>query len=126
MARIFRHHVSPVKLTLAAVDIGLIAVCAFIAEWQRLSWLDIEISQSLTSIVAKLVIPVVTFPVLLGFGAYQSDAVGDVRVFAFRLVLASLVSILILAAVAYLLPVIPLWRSILVLSFVFIGVALLL
>ena len=126
MARIFRHHVSPVKLTLAAVDVSLIVVCAFLAEWQRLTWLDIEIVQNFTSVAAKLVIPIVTFPVLLGFGAYQSDAVGDVRVFALRLGLASLVSILILAAIAYLLPVIPLWRSILVLTFAFIGVALLL
>ncbi len=126
MARIFRHHVSPVKLTLAAVDVVLIGLCAFLAEWQRLVWLGIELEPSLVGVVAKLVIPVVTFPILLGFGAYQSDAMGDLRVFAFRMVLACFVSILVLAAIAYLLPVIPLWRSILVLSFACIGVALML
>lgn len=119
MARIFRHHVSPVKLTLAVVDVILVLASAFAAEWLRLYALDLVPEQSLTSVFAKLAIPTVTFPILLGFGAYQSEAMGDFRVFALRLMAAIGVSTLVLAALAYLLPVIPLWRSILVLSMLF-------
>lgn len=126
MARIFRHHVSPVKLTLAAVDVALITACAFCAEALRFGMLDLPVLQTPTALASKIMIPIVTFPILLGFGAYQSDAMGDLRVFAFRLVAAILTSILVLAAMAYLLPVIPLWRSIMLLSFGFSGLSLLL
>lgn len=126
MARIFRHHVSPVKLTLAVADIILITGSAFLAEWLRWAALDLELVQSVTSIVAKLAIPVVTFPLLLGFGAYQSDAMGDLKIFFSRSMAAMFVSILVLAAMAYLLPAIPLWRSILFLSFLLAGLLILL
>ena len=123
MARIFRHHVSPVKLTLAAIDVVLIAGCAFFAEWLRFQMLDLHNVQSLTTIAAKTAIPISTFPILLGFGAYQSDAMGDLRVFGIRLIAALLAATLVLAAIAYLFPVLPLWRSILVMSFGLAGLA---
>lgn len=123
MARIFRHHVSPVKLTLAGVDFGLITACAFFAEWLRFEMLDLQMVQTPTIIFAKLMVPLVTFPILLGFGAYQSDAMGDLKIFGYRLIAALFVSVLTLAAIAYLLPVLPLWRSILVMSFAMAGVA---
>lgn len=123
MARIFRHHVSPVKLTLAAVDVLLIAGCAFFAEWLRFEMLGLGNGQTLTTVVAKLAVPLLTFPILLGFGAYQSDAMGDLRVFGVRLVTALFAAMLVLAATAYLFPVLPLWRSILVMSFAMSGVA---
>lgn len=119
MARIFRHHVSPVKLTLAVFDVVLITGSAFAAEALRFAMLDLSLDQTATSVIAKLVIPLVTFPILLGLGAYQSDAMGDLRVFSVRMIIAMIVSLLLLAALAYLLPVIPLWRSILLLSFLF-------
>ncbi len=123
MARIFRHHVSPVKLTLAAVDVLLIAGSAFLAEWLRFEMLGLGNGQSLTTIIAKLTVPVFTFPILLGFGAYQSDAMGDLRVFGFRLIAAIFASMLVLAATAYLFPVLPLWRSILLMSFAMAGIS---
>lgn len=123
MARIFRHHVSPVKLTLAAIDVVLIAGCAFFAEWLRFQTLDLHNVQSFTTIAAKSAIPVFTFPILLGFGAYQSDAMGDLRVFGIRLISALFAAMLVLAAIAYLFPVLPLWRSILVMSFGLAGLA---
>lgn len=118
MARIFRHHVSPVKLTLAIADVALITGSAFLAEWLRWHALDLELVQNLTAFVAKLAIPIITFPLLLGFGAYQSDALSDLRIFFFRTLAAMATSLFVLAAIAYLLPALPLWRSILVLSFI--------
>ncbi|MBO6503790.1 MAG: TIGR03013 family PEP-CTERM/XrtA system glycosyltransferase [Kordiimonadaceae bacterium] len=123
MARIFRHHVSPVKLTLAAADVLLIASCAFFAEWLRFEMLELGSFQTVTTVAAKLAIPILTFPILLGFGAYQSDAMGDLRVFGIRLIAALLVSLMGLAAIAYLFPVLPLWRSILLMSIVMSGAA---
>lgn len=116
MARIFRHHVSPVKLTLAVTDVVLITGCAFIAEWLRLSALDLNFGQSSASLIAKLAIPAYAFPLLLGFGAYQSDAMGDMKVFFPRMIVAMTSAFLLTAALAYLLPTLPLWRSILLLS----------
>ena len=124
MARIFRHHVSPVKLTLAITDVALIAGCAFLAEWLRLSALDLSFDQTLVSVSAKLAIPAFAFPLLLGLGAYQSDAMGDMKVFFPRMIVAMTSGILLTAALAYLLPTLPLWRSILLLSFVFSTVAI--
>lgn len=117
MARIFRHHVSPIKLTLAVTDVVLITGCAFFAEWLRLSALDLDYVQSSASLVAKLAIPLFAFPLLLGFGAYQSDAMGDMKVFFPRMIVALITGLLLTAAFAYLLPTLPLWRSILLLSF---------
>lgn len=117
MARIFRHHVSPVKLTLAMVDIALITGCTFFAEWLRLSALDLSVAQSSAAMTAKLAIPLFSFPLLLGFGAYQSDAMGDMKVFFPRMAVAMFTGFLLTAALAYLLPTLPLWRSILSLSF---------
>lgn len=125
MARIFRHHVSPVKLTLAITDVVLIAGCAFLAEWLRLSSLDLNYAQTAVSIAAKLAIPALTFPLLLGLGAYQSDAMGDLKIFFPRMVVAFVVGILLTAALAYLLPALPLWRSILLLAFAFSAIAIL-
>ncbi len=125
MARIFRHHVSPVKLALAVTDIVLITGSAFLAEWLRWNALDLELLQTATSMIGKLSIPIVTFPLLLGFGSYQSDAMGDLKIFFFRIVAAMSVSVLLLAALAYLLPAIPLWRSILLMSFAIAGTAVL-
>ncbi len=119
MARIFRHHVSPVKLTLAITDVVLIAGCVFLAEWLRLSSLELSYAQTAASVVAKLAIPAFTFPLLLGFGAYQSDAMGDMKIFFPRMVVAFVVGILLTATLAYLLPTLPLWRSILLLAFAF-------
>jgi len=117
MARIFRHHVSPIKLTLAVTDVVLITGCAFLAEWLRLSSLDLGFGQSSTSLISKFAIPLFAFPLLLGFGAYQSDAMGDMKVFFPRMIVALVTGFLLTAALAYLLPTLPLWRSILLLSF---------
>lgn len=117
MARIFRHHVSPIKLTLAVTDVVLITGCAFIAEWLRFSSLDLAFVQSSASLISKLAIPLFAFPLLLGFGAYQSDAMGDMKVFFPRMIVALVTGFLLTAALAYLLPTLPLWRSILLLSF---------
>lgn len=126
MARIFRHHVSPIKLTLALVDLALVVACAFLAEWLRWDFAGLEVQQSLPNIIGKLAIPAVTLPLLLGFGAYQSDALADIKVFFVRLAAAMTTSILVLAAIAYMLPALPLWRSILLLSFVLSGTSVLL
>jgi len=119
MARIFRHHVSPVKLTLAATDFVLIAGCTFLAEWLRLSGLGLDVTQTPASLIAKMAIPIFAFPLLVGFGAYQSDAMGDMKVFLPRMLVAMLTGVLLTAALAYLMPTLPLWRSIMLLSFIF-------
>ncbi len=124
MARIFRHHVSPVKLALAVSDFILIAGCTFLAEWLRMTALDLDVTQTLASLIAKLAIPMFAFPLLVGFGAYQSDAMGDMKVFFPRMIVAMLTGILLTAALAYLLPTLPLWRSIMLLSFVFSSAAI--
>lgn len=125
MARIFRHHVSPVKLTLAVTDFALVVGCAFLAEWLRWYSLDLGYSQTATAFLAKMAIPVITLPLLLGFGAYQSDALSDLKIFFVRMVTALTASFLALAALAYMLPALPLWRSILLLTFVLSGASIL-
>lgn len=125
MARIFRHHVSPVKLTLAITDVALITGCVFLAEWLRYSSLNLTYTPSAISVIAKLAIPTLTFPLLLGLGAYQSDAMGDMKVFFPRMIVAFVVGLLLTATLAYLLPALPLWRSILLLAFAFSAITVL-
>jgi len=126
MARIFRHHVSPVKLALAVTDFVLIAGCVFLAEWLRMSILDLDVKQTLASLIAKSAIPIFAFPLLVGFGAYQSDAMGDMKVFFPRMIVAMLTGFLLTAALVYLLPTLPLWRSIMLLSFILSSAAIIL
>ena len=113
MARIFRHHVSPVKLTLAVADFTAILAAAFVAEYYRYSALGLTLDQTFVSFFAKLTIPIVLVPILLGLGAYQSDSINDMKVFFVRLITSIVISIFLLAAIAYFFPVLPLWRSIL-------------
>lgn len=116
MARIFRHHVSPIKLTLAAVDTLAIFVACLGAEWLRHEWAGLDYHPTFVGILAKIIMTVVTVMILLGVGGYQGQAVSTVRVFFVRAVLAIVISLAAFAVIAYLLPTIPLWRSILLLS----------
>ncbi|WP_262695009.1 TIGR03013 family XrtA/PEP-CTERM system glycosyltransferase [Kordiimonas aquimaris] len=126
MARIFRHHVSPVKLTLAVADFIAVFGSAFLAEYYRYWALDLSLDQTAVSFFAKLTIPIVLVTILLGLGAYQSDAIRDMKVFFVRLSTSLLISIFLLAAIAYLFPVLPLWRSILFITLVISGSLILL
>lgn len=116
MVRIFRHYVSPIKLTLAISDFVLIAIATFAAEWLRHEWLGLELETSLQSFLAKILVPVFLSPILLGTGGYQSDSIRDIKVFALRLLVAVSAAGVVLSAFLYFFPILPLWRSILVLS----------
>jgi len=126
MARIFRHYVSPVKLTIATVDFIVVAGAAFVAEWARYSWLDLDMGGSWEALLAKILFPVFFIPILLGMGGYQSDAIRDVKVFFVRLLAAVTATGVTLAALLYLLPMLPFWRSILLLTMLISGAGLLL
>jgi len=121
MVRIFRHYVSPVKLTLAAVDFLIVLVAVFLAEWVRHNIAGIEAGYSFQSFIAKLLVPITAIPVLLGVGGYQSDALSDTRVFLVRLLVAAVGIAVVLSAILYLLPMLPLWRSIMALTLIFAG-----
>ncbi|MBL4837994.1 MAG: TIGR03013 family PEP-CTERM/XrtA system glycosyltransferase [Kordiimonadaceae bacterium] len=118
MVRIFRHYVSPVKLTLAVMDFMVFLGAVFLAEWLRYSYLDLHLSSNAQSMVAKVLVPVIILPILLGVGGYQSDALRDTRVFFVRLGAAVFGAAIILSAALFMLPTLPLWRSILVLTIV--------
>lgn len=122
MVRIFRHYVSPVKLTLALTDFVVLLAAVFIAEWLRYYAADLSLPDyDGRSIVAKTLLPLVSIPILLGVGGYQSDALRDTRVFFVRLLAGALGAGILLSALLYLLPMLPLWRSILVLTILFGG-----
>jgi sugar transferase (PEP-CTERM system associated) len=118
MVRIFRHYVSPVKLSLAITDFAVILGATFAAEWLRHSWLGIELNPNFQITLAKFLVPLFFTPILLGLGGYQSDAVRDVKVFSLRLIIALFATAVVLSAFLYFFPVLPLWRSILVLAMV--------
>ena len=116
MARIFRHHVSPVKLTLAIVDAFAVFCATLGAEWLRYNWAGLEYDLTFVGIFAKCAITIVTMMILVGIGGYQGQAVSAVRVFFVRATIAIGISLIAFAVIAYLLPTIPLWRSILLLT----------
>ncbi len=126
MVRIFRHYVSPVKLSLAAIDFLLIFAASIGAEWLRYWSLDLPgmIDFSLAGWVAKALLPIVSLPVLIGVGVYQSESLADFRVFWVRLAVGLLFGALVAAAILFLLPGLPLWRSIMVLAVMLSSVAL--
>lgn len=126
MVRIFRHYVSPIKLALASIDFVLIFGCAVAAEVLRYASLDLPLTVSggVTGWAAKLLIPLINLPVLLGVGVYQSESLSDFRVFWLRLAVGLVVSAMIASAVLYLFPMVPLWRSILLLAVVLSSIAL--
>jgi len=121
MARIFRHYVSPIKVTLAIADFVVVIGSVFLAEWIRYTWLGLMYESSAQVLVAEFLVPVVVVSVLLGVGGYQSDAIRDVRVFMVRLMVTVFVSSVLLSAFLYLLPMLPLWRSILILAMLLSG-----
>jgi len=125
MIRIFRHYVSPVKVTLAVTDFLGVSAAVFLAEWARYSWLGYEADIGWQAFAAKLLVPLIFIPILLGVGGYQSDSIRDMRVFAARLFTAIIVASIVLAAFLYLLPMLPLWRSILLLAMLLSGLILL-
>ena len=89
MVRIFRHYVSPVKLTLAVTDFAVVLAAVFFAEWARYAWLGLEITPSWQALLAKALVPAIFVPILLGVGGYQSDAIRDFRVFMVRLLVTT-------------------------------------
>ncbi|MCK0070450.1 TIGR03013 family PEP-CTERM/XrtA system glycosyltransferase [Kordiimonas sp. 5E331] len=88
----------------------------FFAEWLRFYVIDFPFELGLQAVVAKVLVPVFMVPVLLGVGGYQSDAVRDLRVFIIRLVVSVVAVSVAVSALLYFLPMLPLWRSILVLA----------
>jgi sugar transferase (PEP-CTERM system associated) len=125
MARIFRHYVSPIKLTLAAADFAVVLGGVFLAESARHAWLGLNLELGWQALIAKIIVPMIVVPILLGVGGYQSDAIRDTRVFAVRLMVAIGGSSIALAAFLYLLPMLPLWRSILLLAMLISGALML-
>ncbi|WP_262691485.1 TIGR03013 family XrtA/PEP-CTERM system glycosyltransferase [Kordiimonas aestuarii] len=121
MVRIFRHYVSTVKLTLALVDFGLIAGCVVLAEIARYAAIDqsIGLATGLAAWAAKLLVPLVSVSALLGVGTYHSDAMQDFRIFSIRLAVGLFAAGIFMSALLYFLPMLPLWRSILLLALVF-------
>lgn len=126
MVRIFRHYVSPVKLTLAVSDFLVVTAAVFVAKWARYQWLGLEAEHGWQALIAQMLVPVVVVPILLGVGGYQSDAIRDVRVFMVRLLVSLFAASVTLSAFLYLLPMLPLWRSILVLAMTLSGASILL
>ncbi|SDD59517.1 TIGR03013 family XrtA/PEP-CTERM system glycosyltransferase [Kordiimonas lacus] len=120
MVRIFRHYVSPIKLGLAAIDFLLILGASIGAEWLRYWSLDLTGAMDLGLVgwAAKGLLPTVSLPVLIGVGVYQSESLTDFRVFWVRLAVGLLIGALVAAAVLFLVPTLPLWRSIMVLAIV--------
>ncbi|WP_417457268.1 TIGR03013 family XrtA/PEP-CTERM system glycosyltransferase [Kordiimonas sp.] len=118
MVRIFRHYVSPVKLTLAVVDLIAILLCVVLAEYLRYAAIGLEwsVGLGLEAWFAKLLVPLAGSCALLGVGAYHADAIQDFRVFSLRLAVSLVVTGVFLSAVLYILPMLPLWRSILLLA----------
>jgi sugar transferase (PEP-CTERM system associated) len=118
MVRIFRHYVSPVKLSLAMVDLTLVLGCVVAAEYVRYATIGLPwtIASGLEAWIAKLLLPLSCVGAMLGVGAYHSDAIQDFRVFVIRLTVSLTVAGIFLSALLYFLPMLPLWRSILVLS----------
>lgn len=116
MARIFRHHVSPVKLSLAIVDAAVVFLASFIAEWLRMTYADLPFTISVLSVAVKAVMTAIILMLLIGIGGYQGASISVVRVFFVRAVIAVSISAGLFATIAYLLPDIPLWRSILLMT----------
>lgn len=124
MVRIFRHYVSPIKLTLAIVDFVALLAAVYFAEWLRYSMADLTPVYDFQSNIAKILLPILGIPILLGVGGYQSDALRDSRVFFIRLLAAALGTSILVSALLYFLPMLPLWRSILVLTMLIGGASL--
>ncbi|TNE60691.1 MAG: TIGR03013 family PEP-CTERM/XrtA system glycosyltransferase [Alphaproteobacteria bacterium] len=121
MVRIFRHYVSPLKLTLAVVDVALTFGAVILAEQLRYAFLDIDAPSGTVVWLSRFLVPAILVPVLLGVGGYQSDAIRDIRVFAVRVLVAVMLAGTILSAIMFLFPVLPLWRSILLLALTLCG-----
>ncbi len=118
MVRIFRHYVSPVKLTLALADIALVFSCVLVAEFARYSYIGLPwtLTADFEPWLAKILVPLSCVSALLGVGAYHADAIQDFRIFVIRLAISLVAAGGFLSAILYFLPMLPLWRSILVLS----------
>ncbi|MFC3051208.1 TIGR03013 family XrtA/PEP-CTERM system glycosyltransferase [Kordiimonas pumila] len=116
MVRIFRHYVSPVKLTIALVDFGVVLASVFLAELIRYEMIGLQSFLESQSLIANLLVPCVVIPILLGVGGYEAEAISDMRVFFLRLMVGLLGSGLALSAFLYMLPMLPLWRSILLMT----------
>ncbi len=116
MVRVFRHYVSPLKLTMALVDFFIILLCVFLAEWGRMNVADVHFVIDGKTFLAKLLVPVIMTPILIGVGAYHTDAINDMRVLYIRLFVAIISVSIAVSAVLYLLPMISFWRSSLILS----------
>lgn len=126
MVRVFRHYVSPIKLGLAATDFILILICTILAEILRYSFLEAVVPlQDVAGWIAKLIVPIICLPILIGVGVYQADSLSDFKVFWIRMATGLLGAALVLSAVLFLFPILPLWRSILLLDLILISTALL-
>ncbi len=112
MVRIFRHYVSPVKFVLAIIDFIAIYVVAVSAEYIRYYFADISLDITLSGLLLKLIVPMIMVPVLLGFGAYESDSFRDQRIRYSRLTIALIISSMILISIIYLFPITHLFRSV--------------
>ncbi|MCJ9430361.1 TIGR03013 family XrtA/PEP-CTERM system glycosyltransferase [Kordiimonas marina] len=115
---------SPLKLTLAAVDSFLVFGAVNLAEHIRYGLIDIQGPSGYIVWIARLLVPIIFMPVLLGVGGYQPDAMRDLRVFAVRIAVAIVISGTVLSALMFLFPSLPLWRSILVLTMTLTGLGL--
>ncbi|RMB08927.1 TIGR03013 family XrtA/PEP-CTERM system glycosyltransferase [Eilatimonas milleporae] len=121
--RIFRHHISPIKLVLITGDFLLLLLASWAAGWLRYRGLGLAVDPMSASLATSIVFAVLISMCMLAFGAYQIDAIRDFRVLLLRVAVALCAGMMLVSAVLYFIPTIALWRSVLVIAIVLSGIA---
>ncbi|WP_374763775.1 TIGR03013 family XrtA/PEP-CTERM system glycosyltransferase [Yunchengibacter salinarum] len=118
MARIFRHYVAGSKLLLVSGDMALVGLATVLATHWRHDFAALAPPEPGYLALSSLLAAIVMGAGLVAVGAYEPTTLADRRQHMLRVLVGLFGGLVILSAMLFLMPGLPLWRSVMALMLV--------
>ncbi len=111
MIRVFRHYIAPLKLALISADFVVLVLAMLVGEAIRLSFIGGTPALDALSFFVRIVYALITATMFLSLGVYDSEALENAPKTWLRVIIGLALSGILTAALLFVFPVLPLWRS---------------
>ncbi len=119
MVRVFKHYIPKPVFALGFVEIAILAVSIGLGLTVRFNQLGFEPGNYAVYWTQILIFVVVFYVSMLAVGLYQTETCRDLRVTLIRLGISAILSLVMMAVVAFILPDVQIWSSIFAYGLVF-------
>lgn len=124
MLRIFRHYIPKSLIVLALIEWLLLVLCSEAAFQLRMYAADLDPGPFLGHAAEVMAFVLVVYFSMVALGAYDAEALRDLKITVLRLAVALSASLILLSLLVFLVPDVALWRSVIVLAMLLAYVAI--